>query len=177
MSPALPSRDEQGDGKRILMMEVMWSLTSFTTLIVVARVFIRRVVLRSLGLDDDYLIAVSMALELVYNATTTVAIAADYGRHITKLSIDDAEKALKWIVISYMFRILSFPLPKLGVVAFLTRLLNLSRLYRFLFWGLASLAAVVTIVNIIVYLTISDPPKPLRKPRICYSSRASCTGI
>lgn len=49
-------------GPRILA--VIWTLTGLTTLMVIARVYIRIAVLRSFGVDD-YLIVISMVRDLM----------------------------------------------------------------------------------------------------------------
>lgn len=56
--PPKPDLDPNDDkGPRIL--GVLWSLTGFTALIVMARVYIRLAVVRSFGLDD-YLIVLGI---------------------------------------------------------------------------------------------------------------------
>jgi hypothetical protein len=51
--------DNRYDNKGPKILAVLWTLTGLTTLMVSARIYIRRVVLRNFG-TDDYLILVSM---------------------------------------------------------------------------------------------------------------------
>ena len=52
-----PGKPTDNQGTTIL--KIIWVLTSFTTLLVVARMYVRSVLLRKIGLDD-YLIFVSI---------------------------------------------------------------------------------------------------------------------
>ncbi|KAI9039622.1 uncharacterized protein KD926_009214 [Aspergillus affinis] len=167
---------KQGRGKGAEMMAVMWALTGVTTFIVVARLFIRQKVLRVLGLDD-WLIAVSMILGLIFVGTATASVAHGYGQHTADLDIAEAEKGLFYNSVSFIFGILSFALPKLGVAALLNRLLNPSLIHRIITWGMASFICAVAIVNIIIYVTMCDPPQALWKIRMAMNGEAKCRDV
>lgn len=89
----------------------------------------------------------------------------------------DAEKGLFYNSVSFIFGILSFALPKLAVAALLNRLLNPSLINRIITWGLASLVAAVAIVNIIIYVTMCDPPQALWKISMVMNGEATCRDI
>ncbi|KAB8235890.1 uncharacterized protein BDW43DRAFT_15389 [Aspergillus alliaceus] len=166
----------QEHDKGPMLMGVMWSLSSLATVIVIARIFIRQVVLRNLGLDD-WLIGIAMILGLLYVVTTTISVAAGYGQHFSALPPDTRERALIWNVISFIFGILSFATPKLGVAALLTRLLNPSRLHRMIIWGLVAVVTAVALMNIIIYITTCDPPQALWKTELALNGQASCRDV
>ncbi|KAF5865530.1 hypothetical protein ETB97_003374 [Aspergillus alliaceus] len=166
----------QEHDKGPMLMGVMWSLSSLATVIVIARIFIRQVVLRNLGLDD-WLIGIAMILGLLYVVTTTISVAAGYGQHFSALPPDARERALIWNVISFIFGILSFATPKIGVAALLTRLLNPSRLHRMIIWGLVAVVTAVALINIIIYITTCDPPQALWKTELALNGQASCRDV
>ncbi|PLB51166.1 hypothetical protein P170DRAFT_355966 [Aspergillus steynii IBT 23096] len=176
MAGSTANDEKQGPGKGSEMMAVMWALTGVTTFIVVARLFIRQKVLRVLGLDD-WLIAISMVLGLIFVGTATASAAYGYGEHTAKLDIADAEKGLFYNSVSFIFGILSFALPKLAVAALLNRLLNPSLIHRIITWGLASFVGAVAIVNIIIYVTMCDPPQALWKISMVMNGEATCRDI
>ncbi|KAH8429530.1 uncharacterized protein LDX57_007192 [Aspergillus melleus] len=176
MAESTSNGRKQGGGKGAQMMAVMWALTGVTTFIVVARLFIRQKVLRVLGLDD-WLIAASMVLGLIFVGTATASVAYGYGEHTANLDIAEAEKGLFYNSVSFIFGILSFALPKLGVAALLNRLLNPSLIHRIITWGMASFICAVAIVNIIIYITMCDPPQALWKISLVMNGKATCRDI
>lgn len=64
-------------------------------------------------------------------------------------------------VVSFLFGILSFTLPKLAVTAMLNRILNPSALKKALLWAMTGTAAVVSIICILILFTMCDPPEAL----------------
>ncbi|KAJ5557916.1 hypothetical protein N7513_003502 [Penicillium frequentans] len=68
------------DDKGPKVLAVVWTLTSLTLLMVVARVFIRLKMLKNFGFDD-YLIVVAMALGLAYCGATTASVYYGFGKH------------------------------------------------------------------------------------------------
>lgn len=88
-----------------------------------------------------------------------------------------AELALMWNMISFIFGIISFAIPKLAVAALLHRILNPNLTQRIIVWGLVSLIAVIAIVNILVYVTMCDPQQALWKTSMVLSGEAKCRDI
>lgn len=80
-------------------------------------------------------------------------------------------------MISFIFGILSFALPKLAIAALLTRILNPALLQRIIIWGLVSLVAAVAIVNILIYVTMCDPPQALWKFSMILNGEAKCKSV
>ncbi|CAI7652617.1 unnamed protein product [Penicillium viridicatum] len=167
-----PKTGNKGPG----MMAVMWSMTTLATFLVIARLCVRQRMLRNFGLDD-WLIGTSMIFGLLFVATTTVSVTYGYGQHMMNLEPRSAELALMWNMISFIFGIISFAIPKLAVAALLHRILNPNLTQRIIVWGLVSLIAVIAIVNILVYVTMCDPQQALWKTSMVLSGEAKCRDI
>lgn len=190
MTVLLRSEDDD-QGPTILA--VCWTLTAFATLVVLTRLYIRQWVLLNPGVDD-WLIAVSMVphsytvslrmstfiltdpkvLGLLFCAIATVSVFYGYGRHTAALRIHDAEKALFYNVVAFIVGIVSFALPKLAVAALLCRLMNPTVLQRCIIWGLTGMVAAVAVVNILIYVTMCDPPPALWKVSMVMEKKATC---
>ncbi|KOS43194.1 hypothetical protein ACN38_g5926 [Penicillium nordicum] len=132
--------------------------------------------LRNFGFDD-WLIGASMIFGLLFVATTTVSVTYGYGQHKMDLEPRSAELALMWNMISFIFGIISFAIPKLAVAALLHRILNPNLTKRIIVWGLVSLIAVIAIVNILIYVTMCDPQQALWKSSMILSGEAKCRDI
>lgn len=100
-----------------------------------------------------------------------------YGQHKINLESRSAELALMWNMISFIFGIISFAIPKLAVAALLHRILNPNLTQRIILWGLVSLVAVIALVNILIYVTMCDPPQALWKSSMVLSGEAKCRDI
>lgn len=116
-------------------------------------------------------------LGLLFCAIATVSVSYGYGKHTTALSIHDAEKALFYNVIAFIVGIVSFALPKLAVAALLCRLMNPTMLQRCIIWGLTGMVAAVAVVNILIYVTMCDPPPALWKISMVMEKKATCRSI
>ncbi|KAK4870119.1 hypothetical protein LT330_005173 [Penicillium expansum] len=158
------------------MMAVMWSMTTLAMLLVIARLCVRQRMLRNFGFDD-WLIGASMIFGLIFVATATVSVTYGYGQHKTNLESRSAELALMWNMISFIFGIISFAIPKLAVAALLHRILNPNLVQRLIVWGLVSLVAIIALVNILIYVTMCNPPQALWKSSMILNGEATCRDI
>lgn len=100
-----------------------------------------------------------------------------YGQHTATLSALAVEKALLWNMISFIFGIISFALPKLAVAALLHRILNPTRVQSIIMWGLVAMVAVIALTNILIYVTMCDPPEGLWKASMVVSGQAKCRSV
>lgn len=100
-----------------------------------------------------------------------------YGQHTSNLGPKTAELALMWNMISFIFGIISFALPKLAVAALLHRILNPTLTQRLIVWGLVSLVAVIALINILIYVTMCNPPQALWKTSMVLSGEATCRDV
>lgn len=183
------------------MMAVMWTMTALATLLVIARLCIRQRMLRNFGFDD-WLIGASMVIipsvsasseilldqdfwhirllqifGLIFVATATVSVTYGYGQHMSNLDPKTVEPALMWNMISFIFGIISFAIPKLAVAALLHRILNPSLIQRITVWGLVILVAIIALINILIYVTMCNPPRALWKPSMILKGEATCRDV
>ncbi|CAG8898115.1 unnamed protein product [Penicillium egyptiacum] len=153
------------DDKGPKILAVLWTLTGLTTVMVIARVYIRIKLLRNFGMDD-YLIVASIILGLAYCAISTAGVSVGYGKHATYLTMDNLEMAILLNTVSFLFGILSFTLPKIAVTSMLTRILNPKPMHKTILWVMVGTAAVVSIICIIILFTMCDPAEALWKPKL-----------
>ncbi|KAL1971853.1 hypothetical protein VTN31DRAFT_1941 [Thermomyces dupontii] len=170
--PPKPDLDPNDDkGPRIL--GVLWSLTGFTALIVMARVYIRLAVVRSFGLDD-YLIVLGIIIGFAYCGVSTAAVAYGFGKHAFTLDQYHLEKVLLLDNVSFIWGILFFTIPKLAIAALLNRILNRSLIQKVILWSLTGFAGIVSCICIVVLFTMCDPPDAMWKPWLVEQGLATC---
>ncbi|KAL3478272.1 hypothetical protein BJX99DRAFT_256598 [Aspergillus californicus] len=161
------------DDKGPKILAVLWGLTGLTTVVAVARMYIRGRMLRNVGLDD-YLISFSLLMGLVYCGITTANIAIGYGKHAYVLDASTVETASFLNSLSFLFGIISFSTPKLAVAAMLCRILNPSFIHKVALWGLTGLGSVISGICIVVLFTMCDPPRALWKTHLITEGKATC---
>lgn len=164
------------DDKGPKILSVLWVLTALTTVMVVARIYIRLRMLKSFGVDD-YLIVASMVMGLAYCGVTTAAVFVGFGKHAAALSLPNLELAIMLNTISFLFGILSFTIPKLAVTAMLNRILNPGRLQKTFLWFLTGTLAVVSGICIIMLFTMCNPPKALWEIHLILEGEAKCMNV
>ncbi|KAI9369371.1 hypothetical protein BJX61DRAFT_151207 [Aspergillus egyptiacus] len=171
-----PRRGHPSDNKGPKILAVLWGLTGFTTVVVLARMYIRGRMLRNIGLDD-WLIAFSLFMALVYCAITTANVAIGYGKHAYVLDSKTVETASLINSLSFLFGIISFSVPKIAVTYMLNRILNPSFWQKTGLWVLTGFGAVVSAVCILVLFTICDPPRALWKTHLVLEGKATCKDV
>lgn len=164
------------DDKGPKILAVLWGLTGFTLIVVSARLTIRAKMLRNFGLDD-WLIAFSMVMGIVYCAITTANIAIGYGKHAYVLDQATVEQASFLNSLSFLFGIISFSVPKLAVGAMLIRILNPNTMHKTIIWGLTGLGAVISGICIVILFTMCDPPEALWKTSLVMAGKATCRDV
>lgn len=115
--------------------------------------------------------------DLISVVTATISVAYGFGQHTASLETQAVENALLWTMISFIFGIISFALPKLAVAALLHRIMNPTSIQRIIMWGLVILVAVIATVNILIYITMCNPPQALWKSSMVLSGEATCRDI
>ncbi|GAQ47077.1 integral membrane protein [Aspergillus niger] len=164
------------DNKGQMILSVLWALTGLTSVLVIARMYIRTSLLHNLG-PDDWLITASLVMGVVYCAITTINVDMGYGKHAWLLSERTVEHATFLNCLSFLFGIISFAIPKLAVTAMLNRILNPSMTQRICLWTLTGFAAVVSGICIIVLFTMCDPPEALWKTHLVTEGKATCKDV
>jgi hypothetical protein len=116
---------------------VCWLFMALSTLLVSGRVYVRICQYSKLRSDDFWCIA---GLVCGYLATSfsQVSVSHGNGKHFALLSIPQRENVIFWTTVSMVPGVLSFGLPKLAVVALLTRLLNPGKLHKWFLWFLVA---------------------------------------
>ncbi|KAL2869498.1 uncharacterized protein BJX67DRAFT_370732 [Aspergillus lucknowensis] len=171
-----PRKGSPSDDKGPKILAVLWGLTGLTTIVVVARMYIRGRMIRNVGVDD-WLIVFSLVMGLVYCAITTANIAIGYGKHAYTLDSLTVEKASFLNTLSFLFGILSFAIPKLAVVAMLNRILNPSFWQKTWLWFLTGTGAAISGVCIIMLFTMCDPPRALWQTSLIMEGKATCRDV
>lgn len=114
---------------------------------------------------------------VMFTIAATVSVSYGYGKHSDDLSFHHLEKALLWNMVSFIFGLLSFALPKIAVAALLHRLLQPTKLQRIMIWGLAGMVIVIAFVNVLLYVTTCNPPQALWQRLLVYKGEATCRDI
>jgi hypothetical protein len=82
---------------------------------------------------------------MTYVALFGVAISYGAGRHAVTLPREKANRAMFWMLVSFVPGILSFVLPKFAVVILLARVLNPGRRHTLVMWIVSTLLLLLTV--------------------------------
>ncbi|EQB57925.1 integral membrane protein [Colletotrichum gloeosporioides Cg-14] len=134
------------------------TVTVLSTIFTGARLFVRGKILGKVHLDD-YLIIASVICSWVSVATAIVAVAYGMGLHFDTLTRDQQQKAIFWTIVGFPAGVMSFGLPKLAVVALLTRILNPSPWHKKFLWGLSLFCLLNLTANMVLLFTHCQPPR------------------
>ncbi|KAH6843415.1 hypothetical protein B0I37DRAFT_346927 [Chaetomium sp. MPI-CAGE-AT-0009] len=126
-----------------LILAISFAVTALSTVFVAARLFTRAYIIKKLYLDD-YFIFISMVCSWVTVGISSKAVSNGSGRHAVFLTEDQLSHAILYTMVAFVPGILSFGVPKLAVVALLTRMMNPSRLHAIIMWAVA----VVCLINL-----------------------------
>ncbi|KAL1850973.1 hypothetical protein VTK73DRAFT_9567 [Phialemonium thermophilum] len=111
------------------------TVTVLETLFCLARLYTRGRILGKLHLDD-YLIVLSVICGWCAVIFGVMAVHSGNGKHFAILTTEQKSGAILWTIVGFCPGIMSFGLPKLAVIALLTRLMNPSRWHRIFLWCL-----------------------------------------
>lgn len=154
------------------------TFVAIATLLVLIRVYVRTVVVKSIGLDDA-VIVLALILSLIVCAMTslTVHYSALYlaGDYSTKAeALRDVTTALKWSSIAAPIGIFSGLCTRLSICLFLLRIFRTKREWR---WGLYAVMVFATAVIIPTIVSLLAQCSPVQKlwdpllPGSCWSPR------
>jgi len=171
-----PAPIDSGAGTARTMVAIVATLTGVSAMFVAARLFVR-IKLRSLGLDD-YLIVLAMVNKhrhhshrmsrsltipeicaFVNLGISSAAAASGSGRHFNTLSFEEKQNVIKYTMAAFCPGVLSFAIPKLAVVALLTKLLNPSPAHRIFLWCSTSVTAIVIFGCVIILYAQCTPSR------------------
>ncbi|CAG9985187.1 unnamed protein product [Clonostachys byssicola] len=135
-------------------------LTSISTIFILLRLFTRGKIMAKLH-ADDWLASLSVLFQWACVAFVILAIKAGNGRHFDTLSIDEREGTIFWTVLALPMGMLAFSIPKLGVAALLTRIMNPTKQHKLAVWGLTSFCASTVVASIILIFAQCTPMRAL----------------
>uniref|UniRef100_A0A093VHN4 Rhodopsin domain-containing protein n=1 Tax=Talaromyces marneffei PM1 TaxID=1077442 RepID=A0A093VHN4_TALMA len=153
------AQDSTQDRGTVILV-AMWTTTSIATIFVAARLYTRAKIVRSLGLDD-YLISMSILLGLLFVSLTTASVRAGDGRHADSLTSHAFERAALLNTAGFAPGILSFVIPKLGVVALLCRIFNPTQRWKIFLWSFVGGGGLLICGCIIIIYAQCNPTKAL----------------
>ncbi|KAH8900966.1 hypothetical protein GQ53DRAFT_612064, partial [Thozetella sp. PMI_491] len=142
------------------LLAVLCVLTPLSTIFCGMRLYTRGWIMGKLY-SDDYFIAFSVVCALLSMGLSIKAVIAGDGKHFVVLSDSQKGDALLYSIASLSPSVLSFAIPKLGVVALLVRLLNPSRFQRIFLWTLVIVCAISAAMCNVLMFAQCRPTKAL----------------
>ncbi|KAM0715777.1 hypothetical protein Q7P37_008291 [Cladosporium fusiforme] len=146
---ATPDDRSDASGRGAQIIATVGTLTGISALFVAARIYVRFRMMRHLGLDD-YLILLSMVCGIANLGISSAAAKSGSGQHFDTLTTEQQQNVIKYTMAAFCPGILSFAIPKLAVVALLTKLLNPSRGHRIFLWASSATATAVLFGCVII---------------------------
>ncbi|WYZ35502.1 hypothetical protein EsH8_X_000149 [Colletotrichum jinshuiense] len=153
-TPVSPGRAAENKGPAAI--GIVISVSVLSTLFAAARLFVRGKILRKVHLDD-YLIVASVICGWTNVGTAIAAVARGNGRHFEFLTQDQKSGAILWTIAGFPAGVMSFGLPKIAVVALLTRILNPSKWHAMFLWSM-SIFCLFNLIGCVVILFAQCQP-------------------
>lgn len=164
-----PEIASQNKGPTILA--ICCTLTAVATIFVSARLYVRAKILSRVGLDD-WLIIISMICGYIMLGLTIAAVRAGNGRHFAVLTNEQRSGAILYTIAGFCPGIFSFAIPKLAVVALLTKITNPSQAHKTFLWCMTSGCFVILFGCVIILFAQCQPSRSqwdFTIPRKCWS--------
>ncbi|KAF8862786.1 hypothetical protein BDZ45DRAFT_798959 [Acephala macrosclerotiorum] len=152
-----------------LVIVVMWVETMIALVFVLARMYTRTRLVRSLGWDD-HLTNISMFLFFGYTILCTVAATNGFGNHLTDLGLTQGVKAIKLEIAGQTFNIAAIATSKSSVAVFMLRIVIQKHYYWILWFCILSISFVCASCIIFMY-TQCTPLESVFNPTLphtCY---------
>ncbi|SPO06474.1 uncharacterized protein DNG_09164 [Cephalotrichum gorgonifer] len=148
------------EDKGPMIILVCWIFTGFSLLFVGARLFVRSAVHRQF-FSDDYLIILSMICALISNVFVTLSVSHGNGKHFDVLDLDQKQNTIKWMMAAYVPGIETLGLPKLAVIALLTRLLAPGTFHFWLLWAMGVIVCLSLTAMVLALILQCTPVEAL----------------
>lgn len=160
--PPLPSNGDRNRGAAIVATQAIF--VAIGTALILARLYVRTVVIRKFGLDD-LVILLGLICAITVLATNGLMVHYGIGRHQFFLSLSpqllqQLSKAVMWQYISQPILIISTMFTKLSICLFLLRIFGTKKEWR---WDLYSIIAFVTVTNISSAAIVLAQCQPVQK--------------
>ncbi|RYN92430.1 hypothetical protein AA0120_g4874 [Alternaria tenuissima] len=146
------------EDKGPMVLAVCIALTTVATIFVAARLYVRCRILSMMGLDD-WLIILSMMCGYIMLGLTIAAVQAGNGRHFALLSDEQKSGAILYTLAGFCPGILSFAIPKLAVVALLTRITNPSKRHKIILWSISGGCLIILFGCVIIIFAQCTPTR------------------
>lgn len=147
---------QQNKGPAILA--ICSTLTVLASLFVAARLYVRARILSRVGLDD-WLIIISMVCGYIMLGLTVAAVRSGNGRHFAVLTNEQRSGAILYTIAGFCPGIFSFGIPKLAVVALLTKITNPSRKHKIFLWVMTSTCLLILFGCVIILFAQCTPAR------------------
>ncbi|MCJ1246040.1 hypothetical protein MMC30_003244 [Trapelia coarctata] len=171
----LPTYDcSQDQGTKALVVASV--LLGIAIVTVIARLYVRIVMRRSLGWDD-YLIIASSLIGITAFATYVKCIQAGMGRHLLCLTLERIADVAKWSLISQILISVNLGLTKVSVIIFVMRVIDKAkkRLTQLL-WVLIAFIIISHLVQFLLFCLQCRPIQGVWNPFVkstCFSTRVT----
>jgi hypothetical protein len=170
--------NDRGFSNGATIIAIVGSFTGVSALFVAARLYVRIKLMRNIGLDD-YLIVLAMVRTyttdfplridhlltsikicgIVNLGISSAAAESGSGQHFDTLSLEQQQNVIKYTIAAFCPGILSFAIPKLAVVALLTKLLNPSPAHRVFLWCASSVTTIVLFGCVVILYAQCTPSR------------------
>lgn len=87
---------------------------------------------------------------------SSAAVESGSGRHFNTLNVEQQQNVIKYTIAAFCPGILSFAIPKLAVVALLTKLMNPSPAHRIFLWCSSGVTTLVLFGCVIILYALCD---------------------
>ncbi|EWZ40538.1 hypothetical protein FOZG_09200 [Fusarium oxysporum Fo47] len=157
------------EDKGPMIIAVCWTFTVLALIFVVARLFVRGAVHRTLFIDD-YFIILSIICAILSNIFVTMSVYWGNGKHFDVLSLEQKQNTIKWMMAAYVPGIETLGFPKLAVIALLARLLMPGRIHLVVLWSMGIICCLSLTAMVTTLLLQCSPPRALwtlTMPRDC----------
>ncbi|CAI6095104.1 unnamed protein product [Clonostachys chloroleuca] len=155
-SPEQPTRLPHHTGAYLaenrgpMVVAICVTLASISTIFVFLRLFTRGKIMAKVQLDD-WLTSVSVLLQWACVACVVLATEEGNGRHVDTLSAHQKERTIFWTLLAFATATPGFGLPKIAVVALLSRLMNPAKWHAYFLWALSG-TCMASLVGCIIFL-------------------------
>ncbi|KAK3312111.1 hypothetical protein B0H66DRAFT_486236 [Apodospora peruviana] len=143
-----------------LASQVICSVGAVMTVFVLARLYVRGVIMRKLFADDWFIIAATVCSWIAIGMSVEGARWGN-GRHFDALTLEEKSQSILLVSASFVPSLLSFGLPKFAIVALLCRLLNPARWHRIFLWCWTSFVLACVLVGPLLHFTTCSPSRAL----------------
>ncbi|KAK6856594.1 hypothetical protein PG995_006781 [Apiospora arundinis] len=154
---------EYSEGIRPLSLGLTWTLTALAIIAVAARFVVRRATAKTWSVDD-WIMALAMVLQIVYQATFTVLCDWGNGRPYDQLTRQQQQQISKWGYISAIPSIMISFVARISITILLVRIFGIHKWFKWYCIIFTSILTLVGVLSLIFLGAQSDPWEGLWVP-------------